>query len=103
MQASRRKFFITSAAVVSSIVLSAQTRADTTAVSESDPTAKALNYKPLASSVDPAKSPTYKAGQMCANCQLYQGTAGSSMGPCAIFGGKQVSAKGWCTAYVKKA
>ncbi|HUH40436.1 MAG TPA: high-potential iron-sulfur protein, partial [Castellaniella sp.] len=37
-----------------------------------------------------------------ANCQLFQGKAGEDWGPCPIFGGKQVSAKGWCSAYTKK-
>ena len=40
-------------------------------------------------------------GQMCSNCQLYQGGA-KAWGECAIFPGKEVAAKGWCTAWVKK-
>ena len=35
--------------------------------------------------------------------QLYQGKPGDASAPCALFGGKQVSGKGWCSAYVKKA
>ena len=34
---------------------------------------------------------------------LYQERAGDAWGPCQIFPGKDVSAKGWCTAYQKKA
>ena len=29
--------------------------------------------------------------------------AGDAWAPCAIFPGKQVAAKGWCAAWVKKA
>ena len=35
--------------------------------------------------------------------QLFQGKAGDAAGGCGIFPGLQVSAKGWCSAYVKKA
>ncbi len=40
-------------------------------------------------------------GQWCSNCQLFQGGA-KEWGECAIFPGKEVAAKGWCTAWVKK-
>ena len=33
----------------------------------------------------------------------FSGKAGAADGPCSIFGGKLVNAKGWCTAWVKKA
>jgi hypothetical protein len=71
-------------------------------LSETDPTAQSLGYKEDASKVDKTKFPTYKPGQMCANCQFFQGTAGQQYGPCQIFAGKAVNAKGWCSAYVAK-
>jgi len=40
---------------------------------------------------------------LCDNCMHYSGAAGADYGPCALFQGKQVNAKGWCTAWVKKA
>jgi hypothetical protein len=40
---------------------------------------------------------------VCGNCSLYSGSPGASDGPCSVFGGKLVNAKGWCTAWVKKA
>jgi len=72
-------------------------------VDEKDPTAQSLGYKHDASKVDKAKFPKYAAGQTCSNCQLFQGKPGDAWGPCPIFGGKNVNAKGWCSAYVKKA
>jgi hypothetical protein len=68
-------------------------------VSEADPTAKALNY-----SADATKSTkrTDKTA-LCSNCSLYSGKAGAGDGPCALFPGKSVSAKGWCSSWVKKA
>ncbi|MGH7262243.1 MAG: high-potential iron-sulfur protein, partial [Nitrospiraceae bacterium] len=42
-------------------------------------------------------------GQDCASCQLFQGKPGDAWGPCPIFPGKNVNAKGWCSAYIKKA
>ena len=40
-------------------------------------------------------------GQLCSNCQLFKGE--KEWGECAIFPGKEVAAKGWCQAWVKKA
>lgn len=68
-------------------------------LSEDDTQAKSLNYKHIASDVDPSKNPRYKEGQLCSNCQVYQGKEGDDWGPCAIFAGKAVKATGWCTAY----
>jgi High potential iron-sulfur protein len=57
-----------------------------------DPTAKALGY--ITSSTIPEKN--------CANCSQYKGAAGASKGGCTIFPGKDVTAAGYCTAWVKK-
>lgn len=57
-----------------------------------DPTAKALKYV-HESTVD---------GANCANCMYVSGADGAEWRPCALFPGKSVSAKGWCSAYVKK-
>lgn len=67
-------------------------------VSESDPQAVGLGYK-----ADAAKATSRKDPQAhCANCNLYGGKPGVAEGPCAIFPGKLVSAKGFCNAWVKK-
>jgi len=76
--------------------------ADAKKVLESDPQAVSLGYKDDATKVDKAKFPKYVAGEKCANCQLYTAKSATS-GPCAVFGGKEVMAAGWCSAYVKKA
>ncbi|RZL00417.1 MAG: hypothetical protein EOP36_15755 [Rubrivivax sp.] len=72
-------------------------------VDPKDAQAAALGYIPDASKVDKSKFPKYAAGQTCESCQLYQSKPGATSGPCAIFPGKSVAAKGWCSAYVKKA
>ena len=101
--ASRRRFFrITAvglaAAPFASALMSGVAHAVDT-VKESDATAKALGY-----AVDATKAAkrTDKAAT-CANCSLYTGKPGAADGPCAIFQGNLVSAKGWCSAWVKKA
>lgn len=72
-------------------------------LNENDPEAEKLGYKHDASQVDKKKSPTYKPGEMCGNCQLFQGKPGKDeWAPCPIFPGKQVNAKGWCSSYTKK-
>ena len=67
--------------------------ADLPQVDPEDATAKALEY--VHASTNPE--------QNCANCQLYTGEAGAEWGPCAIFPGKGVAAKGWCKSWIKKA
>jgi hypothetical protein len=69
---------------------------------ESDPQANALGYVALATAVDATKYPQYSAGKDCSNCALYTASADSEWGPCSIFPGKLVAAKGWCSVYAPK-
>lgn len=103
MPVSRRHFMIVAASLASASVLQTESRAASAELSENDPTAQTLGYKADAATVDTARYPKYQAGQACANCQLYQGKPGDTSGPCPVFAGKLVAAKGWCSAYVKKA
>lgn len=73
--------------------------ADLPHVSESDPTAKALDYVEDAGK---SKNPKHQAGAVCANCQFYSGTGTAGYGPCQLFPGKSVSAKGWCVSHTPK-
>jgi hypothetical protein len=73
--------------------------ADLPHLSESDPTAKALGYVEDASKTTNAK---HKAGDSCANCQFFSGGS-SAYGPCQLFPGKAVNAKGWCVSHTVKA
>ena len=72
--------------------------ADGPLVTPDDPTAKALKYVS-----DVSQSKDAKPGSSCANCQFYQGAAGSAQGPCLVFTGKSVKATGWCSSWTKKA
>jgi hypothetical protein len=68
------------------------------AVSETDPQATALGYK-----ADAKKAPKRTdAKAFCSNCNFYSGKPDAATGPCALFTGKLVNSKGWCTAWVKK-
>lgn len=98
-----RRVFMLQAVTATGVVLLASEASAQAMVSESDAQAVSLGYKADASKVDKAKNPKFAANQGCANCALYQGKPGAASGPCGIFPGKQVSAKGWCTAYTKKA
>ena len=95
---SRRKLLGAAATAIVSIPLlnlvsrSAEA-ADAPKLDPNDAQAKALSYV--------HQSP--KAENICANCQLYTGSADAEWGPCAIFPGKQVSSAGWCSAWVKRA
>jgi hypothetical protein len=103
MKSSRRTFLITSIGAVSALALSREALADAPKVAESDPTAQALGYKMDATKVDKAKYAKYNAGEECGNCSFFQGKPTDAFAPCPMFAGKQVSAKGWCSAYNKKA
>ncbi len=72
-------------------------------VAETDANAKGLGYVADTAKADAKKYPKHAATQMCSNCALYQGKAGSTAGGCPLFAGKEVAAKGWCSAYAKKA
>jgi High potential iron-sulfur protein len=69
---------------------------------EADPAAVALGYVADSARADQAKYPNHASTQACGSCALYQGAAGAETGPCPLFAGKQVNAKGWCASYVKK-
>ncbi len=104
MQPKRRIFLIGAASAASALAASRLAFGQASApLSESDPQAQALGYKADAAKVDKVKFPKYAAGQICGNCQLYQGKPTDATGPCALFPNKLVAAKGWCSAWVKKA
>ena len=91
---------VVSAAIAGSVGNAA---AQSARVNEKDAQASSLGYKHDATKVDKVKFAKYQAGQTCATCTLYQGKPADAWGGCAIFPGKQVAGKGWCSAYVKKA
>jgi hypothetical protein len=64
-------------------------------LSEDDPTAVSLGYKNDAAL---ATHETYVAGRNCAGCAFFQGDAAPE-GPCLVFRGKLVNAKGWCASW----
>lgn len=101
---SRRRFLkIAAGTTMAAVVIGGLPRyaraADLPAVTEDDPTAKALGYVEDASKTTNAK---HKAGDACANCQFYSGGA-TGRGPCQLFPGKSVNAKGWCVSHNPKA
>jgi High potential iron-sulfur protein len=103
MKFSRRNFMLVTAGWVSSVIFERHAAAQAGPVLESDANAQKLGYRVDASRVDRATYPNFQVGQTCASCQYFQGKTGDTMAPCSILAGKQVNAKGWCSAYVKKA
>jgi len=96
-----RRQFIQIVPVAGAALLVART-ASAAMVEESDAQAKALGYVADAARADKGKFKQYAPGQTCATCALYQGGTAPA-GNCALFPGKQVAGKGWCSAYAKKA
>jgi High potential iron-sulfur protein len=100
---SRRQFIRLAALSGAAALCTREALAQAPVLDEKDPQAVALGYVSDASRANKAKYASYAAGQTCSGCQLYQGKPGDAMGPCPIFANKQVAAKGWCSAFVKKA
>ncbi len=96
----RRVFLMTLAASCAALATGVQAQA---LVDEKDAQAAALGYVADAKRVDVKKFPKFVASQNCANCALFQGKAGDKAGGCPLFGAKQVTAAGWCSAWAKKA
>ncbi|MCC7121516.1 MAG: high-potential iron-sulfur protein [Gammaproteobacteria bacterium] len=108
MDNSRRSFFkrgVQAVAAVSVAQLIANRvayAADVPHVDPASPQASGLGYVEDAATVDKAKFTRFQDGQHCATCALYQG-ADAEWGPCGIFPGQAVAAKGWCSAFAPKA
>ena len=102
MSTTRRTFLMTLSAGTAGLSLGAHAQAPAM-VDETNPQAAALGYVADATKADTKKFPKYAAGQMCGNCQLYQGKPADATGPCSLFPNKLVASKGWCSAWVKKA
>ncbi len=103
----RRHFLTTvslsiTAGVIASAAPGLTRAADLPHLTDDDPTAKALGYTEDSTAVDATKYPMHQAGMACANCNFFQGGT-AAYGPCQIYSGKAVNAKGWCSGYAKKA
>jgi hypothetical protein len=104
---SRRRFIAGAGTAISAAafagMLPRNARADDLPhLSPTDATAQTLGYVEDATKADKAKFPTYAAGDSCASCNFFQGGT-APWGPCQLFPGKAVNAKGWCSAHAKKA
>ena len=96
MTLKRRDFLKTGSLTLASIALAARAGA-------APAQATALGYKNDAAKADKKKFANWQAGQACGGCMQFDGKPSDAWAPCKIFPGKQVNAKGWCTAFVKKA
>lgn len=65
-----------------------------------DPMAQALHYTHDANTA--GDNPAWAEGEVCSNCLQIQGNEGETWRPCAIFPGKRINAKGWCSAWIAK-
>ncbi|HEY8100843.1 MAG TPA: high-potential iron-sulfur protein [Burkholderiaceae bacterium] len=94
---------ITTAAAVSVAGIPLKLLAAIQKLDPKDPQAVSLGYTDNTTTADQNKYPKHDATQKCSGCQFYQTAQQSgNIAPCTIFGGKGVSANGWCSAYMKK-
>ncbi|HEX5418855.1 MAG TPA: high-potential iron-sulfur protein [Gammaproteobacteria bacterium] len=64
-----------------------------------DPLAQALKYTEDATT---APSDLRKPDSFCHNCHFFMGKGQTGVGPCQVFQGKLVDAKGWCSSWTLK-
>jgi hypothetical protein len=76
--------------------------ADLAPLDPNDGAAKSLGFVADASKVDASANPTFKSGQRCATCVLYQGKPTDARGACSIFSGRSVPAEGWCRVWSQR-
>ena len=100
---SRRRFLKLAAGTTAAAVLVGglprfARAADLPALTDADPTAKALGY---VEDANKTTNPKRKAGDDCTNCMFYSGGP-TGRGPCQLFPGKSVNAKGWCVSHSPK-
>ena len=101
----RRRFMQLSAGAAAGLLVHPGSEAqaqDLPQLTEDDPVAGALKYTHDASTVDPASRSQPAEVQTCTNCAQLQGEEGDEWRPCAIFIGKLVNTKGWCSVWVPK-
>jgi hypothetical protein len=101
MSSSRRIFILTlvatgTAACASGAFAQAQ-------LGEREPQAVALGYVADSARADTKKSPKHDNAQLCNGCARWQSKPTDPQGNCALFSGKQVNAREWCSAWAKKA
>ncbi len=102
MSTNRRAFLLQVIAGTATVATVGDARAQQK-VDPHDSQAAALGYVNDTTTADSKKFPKHTNDQKCNGCQLYSGLANAKEGPCAVFGGKLVSANGWCNSWVKKA
>ena len=104
MTPSRRTFIMTLAATgAAACAVTANNAFAQAKLDEKDPQAVALGYVSDTTKADQKKYPKHEAAQMCNGCALWQSKPTDALGNCPLFAGKQVNAKGWCSAWAKKA
>jgi hypothetical protein len=103
LQMTSRRVFILQSVLGTGLLASGAAKAELPTLTEADAMAKTLGYVTESSKADMKKYPKHTNAQACANCALFQGKAGDAAGPCPLYPGKQVSVKGWCSGYAKKA
>jgi hypothetical protein len=103
MSNTNRRIFLMQLAAGSTVLAAAQAQAQAAKVDEKDPQAVALGYVSDTTKADTKKFPKHANDQKCSTCALFQGKPGDAAGGCPLFGVKQVSAGGWCSAWAKKA
>lgn len=102
MSNTNRRVFLMQVAAAGTAMVATGVQAQAAKLDEKDPQAVALGYVADTAKADAKKFPKHTKDQKCNNCALFQGKATDAAGGCPLFGTKQVTAGGWCSAWAKK-
>jgi hypothetical protein len=94
----RRRFLLSFVSLAAPISVRAASM-----VQEMDPLARTLDYVSDTTRANQVDYPSHTTDQMCRLCTSFQGNPKDSSGPCRVYGGRIVSAKGWCSAFNRRA
>lgn len=101
----RRTFLLKAVSVAGAMaILGSRAAATSTDIklTENDKMAMILGYRMDTTKADNKKYPNHEKTQMCNGCANFRGKATDAFANCAIFPGKLVANKGWCSSWVKK-
>lgn len=91
----RRVFFMQVAAGTSVLATTQAMAQALTVLNPTDPAAVNLGYVADTTKANQTKYPKHTKEQNCSNCAVYVAATGG----CALFPGKKVAEKGWCSVY----
>ena len=102
MNPDRREMLKAGSILLAALAAPVHAQAPLPRLAEEDPEARKLGYHHSSAKVDRKQFASHRRGQDCDDCVHYKGKRRDAWGPCDLFPGKAVNAKGWCIEFALK-